>query len=57
VTLDDLRAQWLPRLVLLDAETRKRAEHLISRAIKSPKLAEARAALMQSLPAASQLAL
>jgi predicted DNA-binding WGR domain protein len=49
VILDDLRAQWFPRLVLLDAEARKRAEHLISRTIKSPKLAEARAALLQSL--------
>ena len=49
VTLDDLRAQWFPRLVLLDAEARKRAEHLITRAIKSPKLTEARAALLQTL--------
>jgi hypothetical protein len=49
VILDDLRAQWFPRLVLLDAEARKRAGHLISRTIKSPKLVEARTTLLESL--------
>lgn len=54
--LDAIRAEWIPRLESVSAEAQAGAARVIKQAIKSPKLAEERNAMLGSLAATAPAA-